>query len=104
MWPWRRRDFGRAASCLARTGLACPSQNGAAGGVAITIDDGQDPDVTPHLLSQLAEYRAQATFFCVGVRVERYADLAREIVTRGHHIENHSQRHRHNFSLMARAA
>jgi peptidoglycan/xylan/chitin deacetylase (PgdA/CDA1 family) len=52
------------------------------------------------VLSQLAEYRAQATFFCVGVRVERYADLAREIVTRGHHIENHSQRHRHNFSLM----
>jgi peptidoglycan/xylan/chitin deacetylase (PgdA/CDA1 family) len=77
-----------------------PAHDGVPAGVAITIDDGPDPDVTPQVLSQLAEYRAQATFFCVGVRVERYADLAREIVTRGHHIENHSQRHRHNFSLM----
>ncbi len=36
----------------------------------------------------------------MGVRVERYAELAREIVARGHTIENHSQRHRHNFSLL----
>jgi peptidoglycan/xylan/chitin deacetylase (PgdA/CDA1 family) len=69
-------------------------------GVAITIDDGPDPEVTPQVLSQLADYRAHATFFCVGERVERYADLARDIVNRGHAIENHSQRHRHNFSLM----
>jgi peptidoglycan-N-acetylglucosamine deacetylase len=52
----------------------------------------------------LAEHGAHATFFCVGVRVERYADLAREIVGRGHHIENHSQRHRHNFSLLGPGA
>jgi peptidoglycan/xylan/chitin deacetylase (PgdA/CDA1 family) len=36
----------------------------------------------------------------VGARVERHADLAREIVSRGHAIENHSQRHRHDFSLL----
>jgi len=34
------------------------------------------------------------------MRVERYPELAREIVGRGHDIENHSQRHRHDFSLM----
>jgi peptidoglycan/xylan/chitin deacetylase (PgdA/CDA1 family) len=92
LWP-RSQLLGPNWTCL-------PTQNGVSGRVAITIDDGPDPDVTPHVLAQLAEHRAQATFFCVGVRVESYADLAREIVNRGHHVENHSHRHRHNFSLM----
>jgi peptidoglycan/xylan/chitin deacetylase (PgdA/CDA1 family) len=77
-----------------------PAHGGESGAVAITIDDGPDPEVTPQVLSQLGEHRARATFFCVGERVERYAELSREIVGRGHDIENHSQRHRHNFSLM----
>jgi len=68
--------------------------------IALTIDDGPDPEVTPEVLAQLARHGAHATFFCVGERVERFADLAREIVRRGHSIENHSQRHRHDFSLL----
>jgi len=71
--------------------------------VAITIDDGPDPNVTPRVLSLLDSAGARATFFCVGERVLRHADLAREIVKRGHTIENHSQRHRHNFSLLGYA-
>jgi peptidoglycan/xylan/chitin deacetylase (PgdA/CDA1 family) len=70
------------------------------GEVAITIDDGPDPQVTPQVLSLLDAQRARASFFCVGERVLRYPDLAREIVRRGHTIENHSQRHRHDFSLL----
>ena len=35
----------------------------------------------------------------MGDRVE-HAEIAQEIVRRGHAIENHSQRHRHNFSLL----
>jgi peptidoglycan/xylan/chitin deacetylase (PgdA/CDA1 family) len=68
--------------------------------IALTIDDGPDPDVTPRVLSLLARAGAEATFFCVGERVERFADVAREIVRNGHTIENHSQRHRHHFSLL----
>ena len=68
--------------------------------VAITIDDGPDPNVTPQVLAQLQAHQAKATFFCVGERVLRYPELAQEIVHRGHAIENHSQRHRHNFSLL----
>jgi peptidoglycan/xylan/chitin deacetylase (PgdA/CDA1 family) len=110
-WPWALGAVAANHAVLAAAGLwprsrllgpnwiRLPMQNGAAR-VAITIDDGPDPDVTPRVLSQLSEHRAHATFFCVGDRVERYADLAREIVSRGHHIENHSQRHRHNFSLL----
>ncbi len=113
VWPWALGALVANHVALAAAGLWPRSQllgpnwvrlpaqkNGIAAGVAITIDDGPDPDVTPQVLAQLAAHRAHATFFCVGVRVERYADLAREIVRRGHAIENHSQRHRHNFSLL----
>ena len=72
--------------------------------VAITIDDGPDPDVTPPVLALLQGYGAPATFFCIGERVLRYPDLAQEIVRCGHVIENHSQRHRHNFSLLGPSA
>ena len=68
--------------------------------VAITIDDGPDPDITPRVLALLDEHDAKATFFCVGERVLRYPDLAREIVRRGHAVENHSQRHVHHFSML----
>ena len=112
VWPWALGALVANHAALAAAGLwprsqllgpnwiRLPAQDGAAAGVAITIDDGPDPDVTPQVLSQLAAHQAHATFFCVGARVERYADLAREIVNRGHAIENHSQRHRHNFSLL----
>jgi peptidoglycan/xylan/chitin deacetylase (PgdA/CDA1 family) len=112
LWPWALGALVANHVALAAAGLwprsqllgpnwiRLPEQNGAAAGVAITIDDGPDPDVTPQVLAQLAAHRAQATFFCVGARVERYADLAQEIVSRGHAIENHSQRHRHDFSLL----
>jgi peptidoglycan/xylan/chitin deacetylase (PgdA/CDA1 family) len=112
LWPWALGALAANHVALAAAGLwprsqllgpnwvRLPAHNGVATGVAITIDDGPDPDVTPQVLSQLAEHQALATFFCVGARVERYADLAREIVRRGHAIENHSQRHRHNFSLL----
>jgi peptidoglycan-N-acetylglucosamine deacetylase len=77
-----------------------PASSGIRGEVAITIDDGPDPEVTPKVLSQLGTYGARASFFCVGERVERYRELAQEIIRCGHVIENHTQRHRHTFSLL----
>jgi peptidoglycan/xylan/chitin deacetylase (PgdA/CDA1 family) len=68
--------------------------------LALTIDDGPDPEVTPRVLDLLDEHGIRATFFCIGERVSRHASLAREIVARGHAIENHSHRHRHDFSLL----
>jgi acyl-coenzyme A synthetase/AMP-(fatty) acid ligase/peptidoglycan/xylan/chitin deacetylase (PgdA/CDA1 family) len=72
--------------------------------VAITIDDGPDPEVTPALLDLLEQHGAVATFFCPGTQVQRHAALAREIVRRGHAIGNHSQHHRHHFSVMGPGA
>src|SRR5450830_1801043 len=71
--------------------------------IALTIDDGPDPIVTPQVLDILDRYAAQATFFCIGEKAARYPDLCREIVRRGHAVENHSQHHRHHFSLMGRS-
>jgi peptidoglycan-N-acetylglucosamine deacetylase len=112
-WPWTLSALLANHVVLAAAGLWPRSQllganwtrlpergNLALRGVAITIDDGPDPDVTPRVLELLEGYEARASFFCIGERVLRYPDLAQEIVRRGHVIENHSQRHRHNFSLL----
>jgi peptidoglycan-N-acetylglucosamine deacetylase len=116
LWPWALSAVVANHVVLAAAGLLprsrllgpnwvkLPAGGGDAARVAITVDDGPDPEVTPRVLSQLAEHGACATFFCVGARVERYPDLARQIVDRGHDIENHSQRHRHSFSVMGPAA
>jgi peptidoglycan/xylan/chitin deacetylase (PgdA/CDA1 family) len=77
-----------------------PSAAAAAGAVAITIDDGPDPVITPRVLDLLDQYSAKATFFCIGERVAEHSQLAREIVRRGHSIENHSQHHLHRFSVL----
>lgn len=71
--------------------------------IALTFDDGPDPIVTPQVLDMLDRYATRATFFCIGEKAARYPDLCREIVRRGHAVENHSQHHRHNFSLMGRS-
>lgn len=68
--------------------------------IALTIDDGPDPLVTPQVLDMLDRHAAHATFFCVGEKAEHYPDVCREIVRRGHAVENHSQHHRHTFSLL----
>ena len=68
--------------------------------IALTIDDGPDPAVTPQVLDLLDSHQAHATFFCIGEKAARYPDLCREIVRRGHTVENHSQHHSYHFALM----
>jgi peptidoglycan/xylan/chitin deacetylase (PgdA/CDA1 family) len=68
--------------------------------VAITIDDGPEPEVTPRVLDLLDAHGQRATFFCIAERVLAHPGLAREIVARGHSIQNHTAQHRHNFSFL----
>jgi peptidoglycan/xylan/chitin deacetylase (PgdA/CDA1 family) len=77
-----------------------PAAAAARGEIALTIDDGPDPAVTPAVLDLLDRHQVRATFFCIGTRAQSHPELCREIVRRGHAVENHSQHHRHNFSLM----
>jgi peptidoglycan/xylan/chitin deacetylase (PgdA/CDA1 family) len=112
LWPWMMGSVIANHLLLTAAGLwprskilgpnwtRLPSRVASVGGVAITFDDGPDPAVTPRVLTLLDEYAAKATFFCIGELVEQHAELAREIVRRGHTIENHSQRHLHRFSVL----
>jgi peptidoglycan/xylan/chitin deacetylase (PgdA/CDA1 family) len=92
LWP--------RSSLLGSNWTRLPPAAAARGQVAITIDDGPDPEVTPRVLSVLKSHGASASFFCVGSRVERHPELAREIQSQGHTVENHSYRHAHSFSLL----
>src|SRR5512141_2655833 len=80
-----------------------PAAAAARNEIALTIDDGPDPIVTPQVLDMLDRYATQATFFCIGDKAACYPDLCSEIVRRGHAVENHSQHHRHNFALLGRS-
>lgn len=68
--------------------------------IALTFDDGPDPQVTPRVLDLLDSHGVRATFFCIGERAAAHPALCRDIVRRGHAVENHSARHRHNFALL----
>lgn len=68
--------------------------------VALTIDDGPDPAVTPAVLDLLEHAGARATFFCIARRAREHASLVREIVERGHSVQNHTDVHRHDFALL----
>ena len=91
---WPRSDW------LGANWTRLPAASAARLEFALTIDDGPDPDVTPQVLDLLDRHGARATFFCIGAQAERLPDLCREIVRRGHAVENHSQGHRHNFSVL----
>ena len=61
--------------------------------IALTIDDGPNPEVTPRVLDMLDAAKAKATFFCVGRYARQYSEICREIIARGHQIENHGDAH-----------
>jgi peptidoglycan/xylan/chitin deacetylase (PgdA/CDA1 family) len=92
LWP-RSRMLGPNWTRL-------PDAASARNEVAITIDDGPDPDVTPKVLDLLDAHSVCATFFCVGCKVEAHPELCRDMIRRGHAVENHSASHRWHFSLL----
>jgi peptidoglycan/xylan/chitin deacetylase (PgdA/CDA1 family) len=110
-WPWWLGALVANHAVLAAVGLwprsrllgpnwtRLPAAAAARGEVAITIDDGPDLEVTPRVLDLLDAAGARATFFCIGRQAARYPELCREIIVRGHAVENHSEHHHHSFSL-----
>src|ERR1700730_2846619 len=91
LWPWALSAGVADHLLLTAAGLwpksrllgpnwsraAAPAGGGAA--IAITIDDGPDPQITPRVLALLEAHDARATFFCIGERVARHPALAREL-------------------------
>lgn len=78
-------------------------RRGAPGGdaVALTFDDGPDPQVTPAVLDELRRHGARATFFVIGAHLAAHTELGRRIAAEGHVLANHSWQHSYlqNFRL-----
>lgn len=62
--------------------------------VALTFDDGPNPDATPLILDTLAEKGVHATFFVLGSHAERWPELVRRMSQEGHQLGNHGYFHR----------
>lgn len=71
--------------------------------ITITFDDGPDPVYTPVLLSLLDKYNIKACFFLLADKAQKYPDLAREIVKRGHEIGIHGYKHHVTWLLGPKA-
>jgi peptidoglycan-N-acetylglucosamine deacetylase len=113
LWPWSLGAVLANHVLLALGGLLPRSRwlgpnwtrlPGGAATVALTIDDGPDPEVTPLVLDLLSRHGVRATFFCIGERVARHPQLARRITAEGHELGNHTEHHRYVFSLFGPAA
>ena len=115
LWPWALAGLALNHAVLTAAGLAprcsllgpnltrLPAASVARAEIALTIDDGPDSAVTPAVLDLLDRHGISATFFCIAQRAQAHAALTREIVARGHSVQNHSHRHRHNFALLGPA-
>lgn len=68
-------------------------------GIVLTFDDGPHPRYTPEILKILDQFNIKAVFFMIGKEVEKYPDLVREVVRRGHVVGNHSHNHSNMISF-----
>jgi peptidoglycan-N-acetylglucosamine deacetylase len=61
--------------------------------IAITFDDGPDPNFTPRILDILREKNVKATFFLIGLAAQNDTGLLKRIYDEGHEIGNHTLTH-----------
>lgn len=61
--------------------------------VFLTFDDGPIPGLTQYVLEELKNFKARATFFCVGENVRKHPDIFQTIVGDGHSFGNHTMNH-----------
>jgi cellulose synthase/poly-beta-1,6-N-acetylglucosamine synthase-like glycosyltransferase/peptidoglycan/xylan/chitin deacetylase (PgdA/CDA1 family)/spore germination protein YaaH len=71
---------------IERTG-DCP------GWIALTFDDGPDPEYTPAILDILKRENVPATFFVIGKNGEEHPEILRRMVNEGHELGNHTFTH-----------
>ncbi|MBQ8381570.1 MAG: polysaccharide deacetylase family protein [Clostridia bacterium] len=99
-----RRRIGALLLTILTLGLTLPrgnavpitaKENGSPKRIALTFDDGPSTRYTGEILDILKEYGVKATFFTVGVNIEKAPDLLRRIVSEGHEIGNHTYSHPH---------
>lgn len=70
-----------------RTGASDPHN------IALTFDDGPDPDYTPPILATLERMHVPATFFVIGENALEHPAIMHRIIRDGDEIGNHSYTH-----------
>lgn len=91
--------FWMSSGLFARPLLGVRPQLGGAQ-LALTFDDGPDPEETRRVLDLLEARGHRATFFVIGARAAAHPDLLAEMVRRGHALGNHSYAHAWNTALL----
>jgi peptidoglycan-N-acetylglucosamine deacetylase len=61
--------------------------------IALTFDDGPWQETTPKMLDILKQNDVKATFFLVGTALQENPDIAKQVVSEGHAIANHTFHH-----------
>jgi peptidoglycan-N-acetylglucosamine deacetylase len=61
--------------------------------LAMTFDDGPDPEWTPKILDVLKREHVPGTFFLIGIQAEKFSSLTKRIYREGHEIGNHTFTH-----------
>jgi peptidoglycan-N-acetylglucosamine deacetylase len=71
----------------------------APGVVALTFDDGPDPQWTPRILDILRRNHVPATFFVIGIEAQKYPALLRAEAAEGNVVGNHTYSHQNLENL-----
>ncbi|MBN9544021.1 MAG: glycosyltransferase [Alphaproteobacteria bacterium] len=61
--------------------------------LALTFDDGPDPDWTPQILDILKAKHVQASFFVIGANMQAHPGLVQRILDEGHEVGSHTFTH-----------
>ncbi|HYG50590.1 MAG TPA: polysaccharide deacetylase family protein [Flavobacteriales bacterium] len=61
--------------------------------VYLTFDDGPHPQITADVLTQLEQYNAKASFFCIGNNILKFPEVFKQVAAKGHAIGNHTFNH-----------
>lgn len=62
--------------------------------ILLTFDDGPNPGTTELILNELNNQNLKAAFFCVGNNISLNRQLAKDILTNGHLMANHTYNHK----------
>jgi peptidoglycan/xylan/chitin deacetylase (PgdA/CDA1 family) len=66
--------------------------------IYLTFDDGPVPNLTEYIVETLKNYKASATFFCVGDNIRKYPAVFKKVIQHGHTIGNHTFNHLKGWS------
>lgn len=69
------------------------TNKGKKGAIYLTFDDGPHPENTLKILETLEKFDVKATFFMTGSEMEKYPEVVKSVVKKGHSIGYHSYSH-----------